>query len=358
MNISIELSIFYNISFKLQVLDDRDSTCYTPLCKAVDNGYLDCAKLLVDKGADTNIVLPGDWSIIHLCAENNFFNMLSYFVKNTSAREKKDMRCHAKRGGMTPLQVAASSGYTDCVKVLLSSGCDVKVKSTEEPYLSSTALHMAARNGHDKVIWQIVNHDNDVLWYKDSHGWYPLHIAANNGHSKCVSIMIEFGADLADHIVDEKGTSLTGLEVILYCIPKSVEFLVEVFDSYIQVNNYPLSDPRCELKVKFDVLTPKTSCKQLRVLSAVINCGREKLQERLLLHPIVQTFLHLKWMKLRLFFYVTMVFYLIFTLSLSSLAVWNYILNNETSFMLHIICGILLTSLIPILLVVSILSFA
>lgn len=59
-----------------------------------------------------------------------------------------DADCRTAKGN-TPLMYAAAGGHTECVKVLLSYGCDVNARTTSD---GDTPLHKAVREGHVEVI--------------------------------------------------------------------------------------------------------------------------------------------------------------------------------------------------------------
>lgn len=61
-----------------------------------------------------------------------------------------------------------------------------------------------------------------------------LHIAAFHGYQMCAKILITHGANLAAAI--EK--NITAANDIFNHIPQPVEFLTDIFDSYVYNNNF------------------------------------------------------------------------------------------------------------------------
>jgi len=99
-------------------------------------------------------------------------------------------------------------------------------------------------------------------------------------------------------------------------------------------------DADCELRLDFRVLIPPTSpdahkpTGETLVLTALIDAG----QRQLLLHPVCQAFLHLKWHRVRAHFLVSLLFHAIFVLTITANFLTKFRLphncsdfNNSTS---------------------------
>eukprot|EP00957_Ditylum_brightwellii_P060097 4563924-Ditylum_brightwellii.AAC.1 len=59
---------------------------------------------------------------------------------------------------------------------------------------SDTPLHIAAREGHKKVVEVLLSHGADVNNATNS-GWKPIHFAAREGHKEVVKVLLSHGAD-------------------------------------------------------------------------------------------------------------------------------------------------------------------
>jgi len=131
-----------------------------------------------------------------------------------------------------------------------------------------------------------------------------------------------------------------------------LRFCKKIFDGCIEVNEYQLNSPKCEVKLKYDILQPLgPDRKQLRVLDSLLNCGKNVVQEKLLLHPLVETFLFLKWRKLRVFFFLMMALYITFTASLTTMAMSFYVLKSESTIVKTCVAGCRLTLCISLTLI-------
>ncbi|XP_054270742.1 serine/threonine-protein phosphatase 6 regulatory ankyrin repeat subunit C-like [Macrosteles quadrilineatus] len=232
----------------VNMIDARNRHHETPLSWAVSMGQLACVEVLLAKGADVTIKLPGKCSLIHLCAIRGHSSVLAEILKYPRMAMFKNSQTNEQNGGLTALHLAALEGSTSCADVLLAAGCDVHKVSFQCPYRKSTPLHIAAMKGHSKIVLAIVNHDLSTLKAKNEDKWYPLHVAARFSNHECVKIMLLNGANLATTVLDSDFKKRTAFDIIVCNILDPAAFVNDVFDCYIQVNEYPLNSNECEIK--------------------------------------------------------------------------------------------------------------
>jgi ankyrin repeat protein len=98
------------------------------------------------------------------------------------------------------LWIAAQDGkLSDVRKLITCGGVDLEVTSG---VLSSSSLHLAAKNGHLMVV--IVLLDNGCnIDFVDRDGWTALHYACYSGHESIVLTLIYHGANV--NIMDKNG---------------------------------------------------------------------------------------------------------------------------------------------------------
>jgi ankyrin repeat protein len=97
-------------------IDERNENDETPLMIASIKGYMEIAKLLIDKGADVN--KPG-WTPLHYAASKGNVQMIRLLLEENAYIDA------ASPNGTTPLMMAA--GYSAnplACKVLLEEGAD------------------------------------------------------------------------------------------------------------------------------------------------------------------------------------------------------------------------------------------
>ena len=90
----------------------------------------------------------------------------------------------------TMLAAAAKGDRSDTVLALLERGADLNKKVEGFDY---TPLHVAAQDGHSKVIQLLLTHGADPN-LKGFDGWTPLHLAAFGGHTQATQLLLAHGA--------------------------------------------------------------------------------------------------------------------------------------------------------------------
>lgn len=140
-------------------------------------------KMLIDKGADVNVV--------DVRAKNGWTPLITTVIFSRGHTEivkillDKGADVNAKNyDGGTALQHAAGGGFTEIVKVLLAKGADVNTK-TDHGY---TALMWAAMNGNTEVVKILLNKGADVN-AKDRWGRTALKRAEERRHTDIVELL-------------------------------------------------------------------------------------------------------------------------------------------------------------------------
>ncbi|KAF6212517.1 hypothetical protein GE061_013040 [Apolygus lucorum] len=322
-----------------KILERRDDQHYTPVCYAVESKSLDCLKVLSNSKANLAITVPGNLTMLHKAADNDSPDIIAFLLRDESVKQQGLVNkvCRIEKGGVAPLHIAALKGFHECARELIQGGCDISVKTLEESHRSSTALHLAARQGHLSTVELILMRDTKSHTARDGDYWTPLHIAAARGHSQCVKLLLWCNADLAAAVRDESGKK-TAVDLIMLCIPQPVDFLEGILDSYITFDGESMTEDNAKITIKYDLLVPDDRCeRQLRVMNALLNCDKIDTIQKLLLHPVIETFLYLKWRKLRMFFVLIMFLYVIMTVSLTIYAHLMYV--EKTSNPLSLDCA-------------------
>ena len=97
----------------------------------------------------------------------------------SSQFDKKSLNWR-NQSGQTALHVAAKSGHTEIVRMLVNSGAFIEnINSSGE-----TALHVACKEGHFSVMTALIQHGAAVNGFCVSSKSTPLHLAAINNHFK------------------------------------------------------------------------------------------------------------------------------------------------------------------------------
>jgi ankyrin repeat protein len=270
----------------------------TPLHIASEMGFSECLKALLDAGADVTSQMGNKRNTaLHLAAEDDFSECVKILIEagaKVNARNLDDQ---------TPLHVACLSQSIETVELLIKHGADVNATYRD----GRTALHASIVK--ETSSWDctrvLLEHKVNVN-RADNFGYSPLHIAALNEFSSCAFMLIEFGAD----ITARTNGGVSALSFIVRRTPEVIPKYLAKFDTSIRVNEHEIGDVDCEIKLDFRCLVPNYERGETELLLAFIEVG----QKRILKHPLAETFLFLKWRRIRKYFLFSLFYHAIYVL--------------------------------------------
>lgn len=108
---------------------------------------------------------------------------------------------------------------------------------------------------------------------------------------------------------------VTALSFIVRRTPEVIPKYLNKFDSSIKVNEHEIGDVDCEIKLDLRLLVPNPERGETELLLSFIEVG----QKRVLKHPLCETFLFLKWHRIRKFFLFSLCYHTIYVLLFSLL---------------------------------------
>ena len=164
------------------VVDDHGRNS---LLWAIWRQYVDIAEILIKKGADVNVQNPDDGKTPliyvsmhpHMREHHHLIHMLVDAGADVNVIDKNDH---------TALFLSAMNGHGDCVEALLEHGAFVDHKQT---FNGHTSLHAAAENGHSDVVEALLEHGADVSLVATDNGRTALELAQRNGRRKIVKMI-------------------------------------------------------------------------------------------------------------------------------------------------------------------------
>jgi ankyrin repeat protein len=193
----------------------RDADGWTSLHQASRGGYVEVVQLLLDHGVDVNAqnlytstpphlssghghvdipkALPefdmevdaSSWSPLHLASQEGHLEVVRLLLTRGANLNVKTEDWH------TPLFLASNNGRLEVVQILLENGADLDGSDL----LKKTPLHGASENGHFEVILSLLDRGANVN-AKDAHFWTPLHTASKTGNLKVARELLNRGADV------------------------------------------------------------------------------------------------------------------------------------------------------------------
>jgi len=218
-----EFSIYhmtYQLKQQLKYVNRRDALQgYSAYHHAIESGCLEAVRFVDDHMGDADQKDTVGNTSLHVAASRGHWKILKYIL--AQARPKVDLQNEEWR---TPLFLAAESGHTACVQILLAHGADplLSRKDSSHPLhaaslqghvpcislllaqganmdartiMGETALHWAVKGGHTEAVKELLNWDAEVE-LKDNTDSTALHWAADYGYADIVQLLLDAGADV------------------------------------------------------------------------------------------------------------------------------------------------------------------
>nr|KAG5700757.1 hypothetical protein BaRGS_034960 [Batillaria attramentaria] len=170
-------------------IDSADSTDRTPLLLAASKGCWDTVQSLVRQGADIRVRDQNSRNYLHLAIR--FGGKLDQFgcsfitdIKNL-LNEKDEFGC-------TPLHYASREGHLLALDDLIRLGATLNPKNNDK----QSPFHFATRYGRYNTCRRLLESAQgpSIINETDADGLTGLHIAAQNGHTKVLTLLLQKGA--------------------------------------------------------------------------------------------------------------------------------------------------------------------
>ena len=149
-----------------------DNSGRTPLMDTcLEGGHLDNVKIILDYGADINIVDNKGKSALHFAARDSNSKIIEYLILLEITVNMTDIN------GQTPLMYACmKSGLLDNVIVLLEYGADINLMDNNR----ESALHLASRDFNSEIIKYLISLEM-IVNMTNKKGQTPLIYACMEG---------------------------------------------------------------------------------------------------------------------------------------------------------------------------------
>lgn len=126
----------------------------TALHWVAENGNHEIARILLESGADTEVVTRlGAYRPLHLAARQGHTSVVELLLEASA-----DPLVGSSTGKVTPLHFAAASGSAEAVKALILGGAELDVK---ESMWGQTPLMFAAAAGRTEVVRELLQAGSD-----------------------------------------------------------------------------------------------------------------------------------------------------------------------------------------------------
>ena len=278
--------------FQKEFVNRTDLIKTTFLQLACQEGWLDIAKLLLDYGADVNrLGTHENRPPVYLaCFYGHYDILLCLFETKKVAVKIVESRSllHAVMQGLSTNTGTAKDGYRECFDYLLKSN-DINIPINHCDMYGHTALHYAAKQEDVHYSKSLFEHGAYIGCLNDF-GFSPLH---------------DIGPNALEEILDNCVKCKKGRQGSHYDLDFDFSMLI------------PIS--RCDKTEQIkDAESGERLHERLPEMSPLYFISRSNKFGHLLKHPILLIFLHLKWTRICILFYLNMLFYTTFVISLTA----------------------------------------
>lgn len=204
--------------------------------------------------------------------------------------------------GETPLFLACRLGLPDVVKFFLANGADPTQVTRE----GENALHAACTSGCSTTLQYLLdtNKVHHLIKETDSNGNRPFHLAIGSASLECCKILLSNGEHLA--YVNDNG--VTNCSIVLEKLPSAMQLFKDLFDSNVKLSKKSQYDPDFSITFDYSVL-----CSEKDEMQSSIACELAGTRlEPLIKHPLLESFLCIKWSRIRNIFYFNVIQYFLY----------------------------------------------
>ncbi|KAF3933651.1 Ankyrin-1 [Dactylellina cionopaga] len=167
-------------------LEVKDESGSTPLYGSVMRGSEAIVKLLLDKGANTDVIVCGK-TLLMQAASGGYASVVVLLLE-------RGVDLVAEKYDDTPLILAAEYGHFAIAELLIDAGAKLDAKSKTRP--SQTALSLAAKGGHLEVVRLLVEKGANVDANCPAGTATPLMLALEKDKEAVAELILQSGANL------------------------------------------------------------------------------------------------------------------------------------------------------------------
>jgi ankyrin repeat protein len=170
----------------VDVINVQNDVDWTPLHRAVGSELESMAEILIEAGADPNLIKSGNDSALHMAANRGMNSTVRLLVRRGADVDV------INEFGLTALTLASAKGYVGIVSTLMDAGADPHTQRLSDGF---DALIFACSEGHSRVVETLLNYPRVNIESRTSKGSSPLIMCASSGAVEGVKLLLDRSAD-------------------------------------------------------------------------------------------------------------------------------------------------------------------
>ncbi|XP_012228658.1 histone-lysine N-methyltransferase EHMT1 isoform X2 [Linepithema humile] len=172
-------------------IDVMDRNQLTPLMLAASKGKADVVRYLIRVGADVTLKGEDGMTALHMAAKSGHLEVCKIIL--TECKAPRTLVDSVDDGGWTSLIWACEFCHAQVARYLLDKKCDPLIRDAEQ----NIALHWSAFSGSAEITEMLLNEGCDVNAV-NVHGDTPLHIAARQDRYAVSVLLLARGAKIGE----------------------------------------------------------------------------------------------------------------------------------------------------------------
>lgn len=286
---------------------------YTMLQMATEKGLEKAVSTLLRSGADPNATCSSNSNrAIAIACQNGYYKILKMFIDNESTLfdpVNTESLLQITIKGMRSYAQTPKINFTECLRLLLKHP-KININVNHPDLKDNTALHYAARNGDNETVLELLR-NGACVGLRNKFNEPPL----ADINSKTLETYL-------DECISSNGERPSDDD---YEIHMKYSFLVYPNNSFEnELCKVPLMDSSNNNVKEYDsILAPETD--------ALLYMTRNEELRPLLKHPVITSFLYLKWQRISCLFYTNITFYSFLWLCLIMYIILGYVPDKKQS---------------------------
>ncbi|KAL7637840.1 UNVERIFIED_CONTAM: hypothetical protein RMT77_011452 [Armadillidium vulgare] len=203
----------------------------------------------------------------------------------------------------TPLFLTCSYNLPKVTNYLLKVGADPTIITTD----GRSSVHASCQSGSHECLKLLIKSGKvgNLILKEDYENLSPFHYAVKSYSIDCCELLFKNG----DHLSNTDNRNITRCSSILSNLPNAHELLTRIFDSNTKVSRKSVHDPLFSVTFNYSpLLCNRSNCVQNSIIRELV----KPRFEILLKHPLLESFLYIKWRLIRPYFYAMVFNYFLF----------------------------------------------